>query len=95
DTTAAVARHCISDEGFASTEAYLATGLDYPDALTGGMIAGLQQQPLLLMQKDRCPGGTAAFLRERKATLTQLWVFGSAAAVSDAGMSALEAVMMQ
>ena len=61
----------------------------------GGMLAGARTQPLLLMQKDVCPGGTAYFLRERRATLTKLWVFGSAAAVSEKGMISLDSVMMQ
>jgi len=95
DTAAAVARHSVTVEGFGATDAYLATGLNYADALTGGMLAGVHAQPLLLMQKDACPGGTAYFLRERKATLTKLWVFGSAAAVSEKGMSSLDSVMMQ
>ena len=95
ETAAAVARHSVTVEGFGVTEAYLATGLNYADALTGGMLAGLQRQPLLFMQRDACPGGTAAFLRERKATLTKLWVFGSAAAISETGMSSLDSVMMQ
>jgi putative cell wall-binding protein len=95
DTAAAVARHSVTVEGFTATDAYLATGLNYADALTGGMLAGVRTQPLLLMQKDACPGGTAYFLREHKATLTKLWVFGSAAAVSEKGMSSLDSVMMQ
>ncbi len=95
DTAAAVARHSVTVEGFGATAAYLATGLNYADALTGGMLAGVRTQPLLLMQKDACPGGTAYFLREHRATLTQLWVFGSAAAISEKGMSSLDSVMMQ
>lgn len=94
-TAAEVARHSVDVEGFTATDGYLATGLNYADALTGGMLAGVRTQPLLLMQKDMCPSGTAAFLRERKATLTKLWVFGSAAAISEKGMSSLDSVMMQ
>lgn len=41
---------------------YVATGLDYADALTGSALAGSQQAPVLLVQQDRLPSATAAEL---------------------------------
>lgn len=42
---------------------YLATGRAFPDALTGGPAAAVQNGPLLLTEKDELPPETAAELR--------------------------------
>jgi putative cell wall-binding protein len=41
---------------------YLATGADYPDALAGGAAAASADVPILLVERDRVPGATAAAL---------------------------------
>lgn len=42
---------------------YLVNGLDYPDALVAGALAGQNGQPLLLTSHDRLPAETAAEIR--------------------------------
>ena len=42
--------------------AYVATGLDFPDALAGAALAGLTQGPLLLVTRDTLPAATLAEL---------------------------------
>lgn len=41
---------------------YVATGVDYPDALPAGALAGLQDAPMLLVRQDSIPAVTAAAL---------------------------------
>lgn len=93
-TAAAVARFSITAaEGFTPDEVYITTGLNYPDALVGGVLAGKEKHPLLLTHTDACPSGTAAFLDENKTAIGYLWIFGSSAAVSADGLDALDRVM--
>lgn len=62
--------------------AYLATGANFPDALAGGVAAGLQDGPILLVKKDEVPAATAAELR--RLLPGRLVVLGSPAIISDA-----------
>jgi putative cell wall-binding protein len=94
-TSAAVARYSVANAGFTVDRAYLATGLLYPDALTGGMLAGVQRRPMLLMRPDSVPGGTAAFLREHRATIANIGIFGGLPTISQAGVDSISTVMMQ
>ncbi|HSI99409.1 MAG TPA: cell wall-binding repeat-containing protein [Patescibacteria group bacterium] len=60
--------------------AYVATGLNFPDALAAGPAAGIQGGPVLLTDKDRLPPAT----RDELARLRpgRIVVLGSTAAVS-------------
>lgn len=40
----------------------LATGWGFPDALSGGVLAGRRAAPVLLLQRDTLPDETAAEL---------------------------------
>ena len=42
--------------------AYVAIGENFPDALAGGPVAGLNQGPILLVTKHTIPGPTATEL---------------------------------
>jgi putative cell wall-binding protein len=67
---------------------YVASGLDYPDALTGGAaIGGTTGGPLLLVLPNEVPSATAAELTRLKPT--NLVVLGGTAAISDAVVTAL------
>ncbi len=44
------------------SSAYLATGINFPDALTGGVLAGVEGAPLLLARTDCVPGPTRDLL---------------------------------
>lgn len=93
-TSAAVARYA-GTAGFTFTDVYVATGEAYADALAGGMLAGARAKPLVLSHPDFCPSGTAALLREKRTTIAQIWLLGGTGAISEAGLKAIDAVMME
>ena len=67
--------------------AYVATGANFPDALAGGVAAGREGGPILLVRRDALPGATAAELaRLRPARIV---VIGGTGAVSDAVLNAV------
>jgi len=92
-TSSAIARHSVDVEGFGYGQVYLATGATYADALSGGVLAGVTEQPILLTRVDSCPGGTQSFLLERKSGIAGLTIFGGPSAVSIDGLLALDEVM--
>ncbi len=94
-TAAAVARQSVSiTEGFSIQDIYITTGLNYPDALSGGVLAGIQRHPLLLTHPDGCPDGTADFLDDNKLAISYLWILGGTGAISQTGVAAIDSVMM-
>lgn len=96
ETSAEVARWAIGFPAFFTyDEVYMATGLGFADALTGGTLAGVKRKPMLLTAADDCPSGTAAFLTENKLAIGQIYLFGGEAAISEKGRDAIDAVMMQ
>lgn len=68
--------------------AVIATGADYPDALTGAAYAAVADVPVLLVKPASIPGATIAEL-DRIAARAVL-VFGGTASVSDAVFTQLE-----
>lgn len=68
----------LSPSGFA-----LATGLSWPDALSGGADAGTAHYPLLLSDGDALPADTAAMFRSRSGGKVALLVYGGPNAVPD------------
>lgn len=70
----------------------LASGVDFPDALSGTRHAVLLDQPLLLTRPTALPAATAAVLRARRPDRVD--VYGGTAAVSDhAAQEALHAAV--
>ena len=65
---------------------YVATGSDFPDALTGGAVAGWRGGPILLTAADRIPDELASYLEGRNETIELL---GGTAAISEAVATAL------
>ncbi len=68
---------------------YVATGLDFPDALAGSAVAGPQGGPILLVSMDSIPASTAAELARLQPQ--QIVILGGTGVVSDAVASALGA----
>jgi peptidoglycan-N-acetylglucosamine deacetylase len=66
---------------------YVATGVNFPDALAGGAAAAVAQAPVLLVGTDHVPDLVAAELRRLKPR--EVRVLGGAAAVSDAVLAEL------
>jgi len=94
-TAAAVATYGTANEGLNAGEVYIATGKDFPDALAGGVLAGLRRNPLLLTSTHTCPTGTSAYLTANKSRITRLNLFGGHLAISPAGANELDSVMMR
>jgi putative cell wall-binding protein len=69
----------------AATTFAVATGLKFPDALSGGVMEGTSAGPMLLVpETGALPGAITSYLQSQSATLTSGVVFGGSAAVSDA-----------
>jgi len=69
--------------------AYVATGEDFPDALTGGPAAAKLGGPILLTRKDKLPSATVSELRRLKPE--RIVVLGGTGVISEAVQSALAA----
>lgn len=97
-TSAALARYLTgsgSPEGTWSCDAvYLATGGAFPDALSGGILAGKLRRPMLLTKKYGISSATARFLEDNRSKIEKLWIFGSTSAVTPSGFAALDAAML-
>ena len=65
-----------------SANAYIATGLDFPDALTGAAAAGAAGEPLYLARPSCVPGGVRSAVLGQGAT--SLTLLGGPAALADA-----------
>jgi putative cell wall-binding protein len=67
--------------------AYVATGASFPDALAGGVAAGRQGGPVLLVGRNSVPASTASELARLKAK--KIVVLGGTSVVGDGVLSAL------
>jgi putative cell wall-binding protein len=67
----------------------LATGLSFPDALSGGALLGHAGVPLVLVSSNSVPAPVATYLASVKATVTKAYLFGGATTVSAATEAAL------
>jgi hypothetical protein len=65
----------------------IATGLNFPDALSGGLLSSAYGAPLLLVEKDSVPSSVAAEITRMKAT--RAIVLGGEAAVGSKVVTAL------
>jgi putative cell wall-binding protein len=78
--------------GFAGTHVYLASGLNFPDALAASPLAGganagtAPAGPILLTAS--LPAETSAFLTANKATITKVWGMGGTGVIPDADLTA-------
>jgi spore germination protein YaaH/putative cell wall-binding protein len=66
---------------------YVSTGTSFPDALAGGVAAGRQGGPVLLVARSSLPGATRAELQRLKPA--RIVVLGGTSAVSDGVLAAL------
>jgi putative cell wall-binding protein len=60
----------------------IASGVAFPDGLTGGAHIGKRGGPLLLTDPNALPGNTQSYLQSVKATLTEVFVYGGTSAVA-------------
>lgn len=73
------------------TAAYVASGVDYPDALVSGVPGALTASPVLLTAPAAVPSSTADVLISRQPP--QVWVVGGEASVHATAMSQIESIM--
>jgi peptidoglycan hydrolase-like amidase len=89
-TSAAVAHYSIDKLGFDPSEPYFASGSTYPDALSGGSLAGSRKAPLLLTGADHLAPATRTAVRAMPRP-DLLWILGGPAAISSTGLAELQA----
>jgi hypothetical protein len=62
----------------------LASGINFPDALSGGAVASLSNGPMLLVPNvGTIPATTISYLASAGASASSAWLFGGTASVSD------------
>ena len=88
ETAAAVASKFFS----APATAGVATGLSFPDALSGGAELALLGGPLLLASQGSVPFATANYLSQTR-TITAVRVYGGAAVLADSVLTQLQAIV--
>jgi hypothetical protein len=71
-----------------------ASGANFPDALSGGAVAGLAGGPIVLVPAiGDLPGPTVQYLQQAAASASKAWVFGGTAAVSDVVFNEIAAAL--
>jgi putative cell wall-binding protein len=71
----------------------IASGLQFPDALSGGAHIGRLGGPLLLTDPDTLPISTEAYLAENRTTDISAYIYGGPFAVSDTVEAAVDAAL--
>jgi putative cell wall-binding protein len=79
--------------GFTGTTAFLATGLNFADALAGAPLAGGAEAPILLTDPTNLSLETQAWLTAMAPNYNHVIAFGLAAAVSNAALAAANAAI--
>ncbi len=69
----------------------VATGLSFPDALSGGGLLGHSGAPLVLVSSGGVPSSVGTYLTGVKATVTKAYLFGGASTVTQAAQDAIDA----
>lgn len=64
------------------TSVAVASGRAFPDALTGGVHAGIDDAPLLLTEPDALPPATGEYLAANRGTIDAAFVYGGEGAVT-------------
>jgi putative cell wall-binding protein len=86
ETAVAVANEVISKSPTAPnapSRVVIVNGRDFPDALAAGPLAGRLGVPILLVQSDRLPNPTRAWLATHAGTIFEIAVIGGRAVISD------------
>ena len=86
----------VAEEFFAAPNSVgLATGGDFPDALSGGVHMGKQGGPMLLTRTASLPARVETYLEDNAATIDWVWIFGGTNAVSQEVEDAANATVFQ
>jgi N-acetylmuramoyl-L-alanine amidase len=74
--------------GFDFSRVFLATGNDFPDALSGSAMAALTKSPIILTDKGPLPD-TKSFIDSKKSSINTAYILGGSDVVSDSTVSGL------
>ena len=88
DTAVKVAEYGVANAGLGWDRVALATGENFPDALSGGVLQGADGSVLLLTPTNSLNAGVGAKLAANKATISEIRFLGSTAAISAATRTA-------
>lgn len=78
----------IAKELGTSSEVAIASGEDYPDALSIASVAASEKMPILLTGKNALPVKVADYINTNKAGITKTYIIGGVGAVSEAAAKA-------
>ena len=81
ETAVRIAEHAVGDLGFDISAIYVATGLNYPDALAAGACVARTSNPLLLVKTDAVPSTVADFISAHS-EIRKIRIIGGPGAVS-------------
>jgi putative cell wall-binding protein len=93
DTAVAVASYGVANAGLSWDKVAIATGENFPDALAGGVLQGLDGSVLLLTPTLSLNANVAATLTANKALITEVRFLGSTAAVSQTVRTAVTNIL--
>ncbi len=94
ETAAKVAKYCADTRGWATWDYVgVATGANFPDALSGGAACGTRGGTLLLTRPTSLPNVTRTTMESKSASIDMTLLFGGTGAVSDGVKNAIEDAM--
>jgi hypothetical protein len=82
ETSVSLSNLAINSLGYSATHVSVATGQNFPDALTGGTRAGRYKAPMVLTFGKSVPGIVCTFLGNRGPATTSGDVFGGTSAIA-------------
>lgn len=89
DMAVDAAEWAVSSLGYSLQTVYVASGEQFPDSVTGGVLAGKNKRPLLLTAGKAASRATASYLQAHRAQIDKVVIVGGRVVVSDAAGSAL------
>jgi putative cell wall-binding protein len=95
ETSADVASFEVNNLGFSASSVLLARGDEFPDALAGGPLGGVNTEPIVLTSPSSLPQATSNFLAGEASSLTSITALGGTSAISDSTLAAAAAAAGQ
>ncbi len=92
-TAAAIATFGVDEAGLAWDWLAIATGEDFPDALSGGPLPAKKGSVMLLTRTASLPSQTADVLEARRGSILDVYLLGGPGAVSEAVANELAAIL--
>ena len=72
------------------TDIFIASGLNYPDALSGGVYAAMSKSPIMLVRKDSVTSAQVEYFNSLKASAAK--IIGGVAVVSDSIVNRIKSI---